>query len=82
MLPEILNSKDSGINVLNKLGVERSFLDDMYNKYGKYASKIPGLNKNAVGNTLNAIERAMDNKPLNSRTSKSSGFDSSKYPKI
>lgn len=83
MLPEILNSKDGGISVLNRMGVNRSFMDDMYRKYGSLASKIPGLNKNIVGNTLGAIEKAMGSKPNPVQPSKkSSGFDASRYPKL
>lgn len=81
MLPEIMNSRDGGISVLNRMGVDKKFMGDMYNKFGSYASKIPGLNKDMVGNTLNAIEKAMD-KPASAQSTRKTTFDSSKYPKL
>lgn len=86
MLPDIISSKDGGIGVLNRLGVDKSFMNEMYKKYAPYASKIPGLNKGVVDNTLSAIEKAMDSGGARSaapaRQSKPIGFDSSKYPRI
>lgn len=82
MLPDILNSKDGGIGVLNRLGVDKSFMSEMQKRYGSYASKIPGLNKNIVGNTLNAIEKAMDKSTPLQSSRKIKGFDASRYPKL
>jgi len=82
MIPEILNSKDGGVGVLNRLGVDKSFMNDMYKKYGSYASKI-GLNSDTVRNTLSAIEKNIGDKPASKQMQKkSNGFDSSRYPKL
>lgn len=85
ILPEILNSKDGGISTLKRMGVDKRFMEDMYRKYGKFASKIPGFNTGSIGNTLNAIEKAMDKPNSNSAQpipKKSTGFNVSKYPKV
>lgn len=78
---------ENGARVLTNMGVDKSFLDDMYKKYGSYASKIPGLSKGTIGNALSAVERAMGNtrtnpQPVNAMSKKPSGFNSTKYPKV
>lgn len=87
MLPEILNNPtpEGGAQVLSRMGVDRSFVDGIFNKYGSYASKV-GLSKGTVKNALDNLGRAMDNNkpsaPDTTRQRKASGFDSSKYPKL
>lgn len=89
MLPEILknvNSAESGAKVLDSMGIDKSVLDEAYNKYSPYISKIPGMNATRAKPLIDMIKGAMrgsgqkqaaptsqQNKPL---------FDSKKYPKI
>lgn len=90
MLPQILNSATSpegGAKILDSMGVDKSFMDDAFNRYSKYITKIPGMNaanarqlldkvKGAMrgpSNTNSATEISAPSKPL---------FDRAKYPKI
>ena len=81
MLPRIMNSPtpENGARILNDMGVDKKFLDDMYGKYSSYATKIPGLNKNMVNNALRTLNKAMDG---TQKQSPRAGFDRSKYPKF
>ena len=42
MMPEL---KEKGVGALKDLGISSEFLDDIYNKYGAYADRLPGFSK-------------------------------------
>lgn len=88
MAPNIfknINDAESGGRFLENMGIDKSVLDEGFNKYSSYLSKIPGLNANTAKPLINMIKGAMRN---NSRPAqapiKSSGvsFDKSKYPRV
>lgn len=84
MLPDLMSNPtaDGGAKILNNMGVDKKFINEMYNKYGGFATKVPGLNKGMVGNAINAIGRAMGNSETKPQKQKVSNFDSKKYPKV
>lgn len=85
VLPQIMNSQDGGTDVLNKLGVDKKFLNDIHKRFGKYGSKV-GLNSNAIesaigniGNNLNKNGITNDIVPPRNNAI---NFDAKKYPKL
>lgn len=88
MLPDILknvNSAESGARVLDSMGVDKSFINDAYNKYSKYLTKIPGMNATNAKSILNAVTGAMRGGSHQAQApTKTNGvsFDRSKYPKV
>lgn len=80
LLPDIINSKDGGVSILKDMGVNKRFIDEMYNRYGGLASKV-GLDKNVVQNTIKALEKSMNESPT-AAPKKAAGFNSKKYPKV
>ena len=77
LLPKILSAKDNGAGILRELGVDNGFVQDMYNKYSPYASKI-GLSDSAVKNAVDTIGRGIGQESQPRRP----GFNLDKYPKI
>lgn len=94
MLPDILNnvnSAESGAKLLDNMGVDKAFLDEAYNKYSSYLTKIPGMNAVNAKSLLDRIKGAMrgGSKSVQStqpaQTSARSNdikFDRKKYPKL
>ena len=87
MLPEILKSSspDSGAAILSRMGVDREFVDNAFQKFGRFGGKV-GLNQSTIRNVVDNLGRAMDNQRQGGRQtgSKHSGsaFDAKKYPKL
>ena len=85
LLPEVLNSKSGGMDVLRKVGVTPSFANDMKRKYGRYIDKIPGLSGQAVDSVLSAFSAEKGGNPagLNRQQRRAvAKFDRSKYPSV
>lgn len=84
VLPQIMNSKDGGTDVLNKLGVDKKFLNDMHKRFGKYGKKVgldSGVIENVIGNVGNSLGDNKNNNTTNKRNNVI-GFDAKKYPKL
>lgn len=87
LLPEILNNPNAegGAKVLSDLGVDKSFVNDIFKRYGSFGSKV-GLSKGSIESAINNLGRAMDNRnhgaPKSPTQKKPKGFDSSRYPSL
>jgi len=69
------------------MGVDKEFINSMFNKYGKYSSKL-GLDTSNLksmvdnlGNAVNANGPGKSNAAPSGRDAKPR-FDSSRYPKV
>ena len=82
ILPEILKSKDGGVDAFRKMGIPRSFMDEMYTKYGRFADKIPGLSRSNVEGAYRSLYGAIGEAPTGKRAGKPKGFDGTKYPRV
>jgi len=83
LLPELMGSKDGGVDVLRRMGVSKDFLDDMYKRYGKFAGKIPGMSRNTFDSTYKALSGSLAGERPASRTQKKqTSFDKKKYPLV
>lgn len=88
MLPDICknaNTPEGGARILDDMGIDKSFINDAYNKYSQYLSKIPGMNAVNAKSMLNAVTGAMrgGSRPAQAQTQISSvSFDKSKYPRV
>lgn len=90
MAPSIfknINDAESGGKFLDNMGIDKSVLDEGFNKYASYLSKIPGLNTNNAKPLLNMIKGAMrggahSKANANSSRANSILFDKNKYPKV
>lgn len=88
MLPDILknvNSAESGAMVLDSMGIDKSILDEAYNKYSPYISKIPGMNATRAKPIIDLIKGAMrgGSRPKQAPTqSNGISFDRTKYPRV
>jgi len=89
MLPDILknvNSAESGARVLDNMGIDKSVIDEAYNKYAPYISKIPGMNATRAKPLLDMIKGAMrgGSRQMQTPTAQSNTplFDRKKYPKL
>lgn len=92
-----MENPNNGIDILNNLGVDKKFINDMFSKYGKHASKL-GMNQNdlkgivdQIGDRVNSINTSVNNNKTNyndqtqSRKqvkSAKTGFDRSRFPKV
>lgn len=90
LIPEILASKDKGISILNGLGMDKTFISEMYQRFGSRGSKV-GLSDTVIRNAVGVIESKLSQKenvmrsPVQSPVKspvKSSGFDRSRYPLV
>ena len=81
-LPEVLNSKSGGMDVLRKVGVTPSFANDMKRKYGRYIDKIPGLSSGAVDGVLSALSGGQPSGLNRQQRRAMQKFDRSKYPRV
>lgn len=88
MLPDILknaNTPEGGARILDNMGVDKAFINDAYNKYSGYLTKIPGMNATNAKSILNAVTGAMrgGSRPAQAPTQTSGvSFDKSKYPRV
>lgn len=80
-----MNNPESGVDVLKNAGVDKTFIDSMFGKYGKFAGKL-GMDTNSLkgmvdrlGNAVNSSNRTQT--PTSTKKTKTS-FNSSKYPKV
>jgi len=80
-----MSSKDGGVGILKRLGINKGFTDEMYRKYGKYADRIPGFSKSQLDNLYNSygniIPDEKNNSTQQSRQAQNK-WDKNKYPKI
>ena len=87
LLPEIKNL-DDGVGVLRRMGVNSEFVDDMYDKYSRYADKIPGLSKNTLDDYYGTIKRGLSStstaprQQTRQKRPSNGGFDKTKYKKL
>lgn len=88
MLPNILknvNSAESGGKFLDGMGIDKSIIDEAYNKYSPYLSKIPGMNASKAKPLADMIKGAMRggaNRTQAQAGSNTPLFEKSKYPKV
>lgn len=88
MLPDILknvNSAESGARVLDSMGIDKSVLDEAYNKYSPYISKIPGMSATRAKPLLDMIKGAMRGGSRSTQApaqTNTATFDKSKYPRV
>ena len=82
------NNPDSGIDALKNAGMDKNFVNSMYNKYGKYAGKL-GMSQESLKSLINNIGNSLENKNNsgnvtrnNSQTKASNKFNPNKYPKV
>lgn len=71
--------------MLDGMGVDKSFIDNAFNKYSGYLSKVPGLSAANAKAMLNSITGAMQGGGSPNRATKQTatpGFDKSKYPRV
>lgn len=90
MLPEILKNATTpqgGARILDSMGVDKEFIDENFNKYSKYLTKIPGMNASNARGLLDRIKGAMRGGSTGRTTDSTQSvqrplFDQRKYPKI
>jgi len=87
-LPQLKNSSDGGVGLIKSLGIDRAFIDDMYNKYGHYADRVPFIGRAVLDREYSKLVNNFD-KPVQGREqrrtgqpSKNSKFDLGKYKKF
>ena len=86
LLPEITRNPtaEGGAALLDRLGVDKGFLGDVFDRYGGFGSKV-GLGKGAIKNAINGLTKAMDKgrpAPASSANRKTAGFDVKRYPRV
>jgi len=87
-LPDIKNSKDGGRGVMQQLGIGRDFVDEMYNKFGHYADRIPGVGRAALDSAYRNLTSSMGTPAAPNCDERkeehkgSDNFDRTKYKKI
>lgn len=86
MIPDIIknvNSPQAGAQILQNMGINKSFINDTFNKYSKFASMIPGLNESGAKSMLGELTGAMrGNENAPNAEVKKQMFERSKYPKV
>lgn len=89
ILPDILknaNNPESGAKILQNMGINKSFMNEQFNKYSKYASKIPGMDETKAKTMFNALTSVMGENKASPETSKEktnkSSAERKKYPII
>ena len=86
-IPQARNATDGGAGLLKSLGVNREFLDEMYNRFGKYADRIPFIGRAVLDHEYKKMASGLDaptppNRAERRAASKAQGFDKSKYRKV
>jgi len=92
LLPEARKNK---LALIKRLGIDRKFVDDMYEKYGHYADKVPGIGRAVLDSQYRSLTAALDNPQPNRRTRReqqrtqksqatqaNSSWNSKKYHKV
>lgn len=74
ILPQILKSKNGGIDVLQQAGVPKGFIDDMYSRYGRHSGKL-GIDPKALESEYKRVSRQMGGQT-------GYKFDRSRYPRV
>lgn len=86
LLPLIRNkgtNAKGAASILKNLNVNKGFLDQAYDAVSPYISKIPGLDPATAKSALNTLKDNLDEPiPVKNSAKKSSGFNSSKYPRV
>jgi len=87
-LPDIKNSKDGGAGLARSLGIDRQFIDSVYQKYGHYADRVPGIGRALLDREYNRLMNNLEPAATGNRQQrraaekKQGGFDKSRYPRV
>jgi hypothetical protein len=83
LLPEIMANPtaEGGAQILNRIGVDKKFLEGALTKYGKFGSTV-GLSGSTIRNAVANLSNALDRKKQKALPPGKSSFNRAKYTKV
>jgi hypothetical protein len=84
VLPEFMKKPtiENGAQILSKKGINVGFVQNMFQRYGKFGSKL-GINNDTISSAVNAITGAMGkSKGTDNKGNGSNQSIASKYPSL